>query len=148
MPQPRRYHLHSVDGQLLPVALRYGEVQCVVTGGSLALTDDVSAFGDGRVQWELVGRVDGLPGPDRVEAIFWLAEEFDRPHARHLTFPGGLRTWNRAPELVLTGGAEGVEVAPVAPTAPAGAVERQFGARTWQFRALAPSEAAVRVAAG
>ena len=135
MTEPRRYELHAVDGRPLPVALRYEDDRCVVTAGTLVLVDDVSAFGDGRVEWQLVGRIEGMPGPDGVEVIFQCVEEFDRLDAHHLTIPGGVHGRPRAPELVATHGADGLELAPVAPDARAGVVQRLFGARRWQFRA-------------
>ncbi len=114
-----------------------------MVAGTLVLTDEPSPVGDGRVEWSLIGAIDGPPGPGPAGPIFWLGEEFDRVGEHHVTFPGAFRRRAGDPELVAACDADALELAPARPGAPAGAVEQVFGARTWQFRAAAPSEASV-----
>jgi hypothetical protein len=148
MSEIRRYHLQAVDGRPLPVALRYDEFQCVVTRGTLAVHEQASPFGDGQVEWELFGEIDGRPDPNAAGAIFWLGEEFERLDARHLTFPGGFRKRDLTPQMIATQSADGLELAPVGPDSPPDAVERLFGARTWRFVAAEATGAPANVTAG
>jgi len=133
MPRTLYYQLVAVDNVPLPVTVRYRDQPCVVTGGSVSVHDEVTDFGDGRIEWAVTGRVERLPSSGKDgNQLFWWGEEFDRLDGRHLTFPGGWRKKGLSGAYVLTQDDVGMEIAPIG-TDEEPPAQELFGARIWRF---------------